>query len=280
MTGQIRSRVPWDEYLSLPGLSISRLKELRRSPQHYLYRMKVPRESAAMRLGTAAHCAVLEPERFDEQFAVWDRRTDGGKLSPRRGRVWEAFEREHAGRTIITDAEAELVEAIRHAVHTHPATGRYLWTGDPEVTMQWELGNRTCKGRVDWLTTDAHRPVLVGLKTARDCRPFIFGAQAARLGYHLQWAFYHDGYAAIQGVEPRLVEIVVESDPPHAVAVYSIPRDIIDQGRDEYRNLLAQLDECTAAQRFPGPCDVEQELSLPTWVYRTDDDIADLELET
>jgi hypothetical protein len=37
MTTGIRSRVPAAEYFSLPGVSITGLKEMRRSPQHYLW---------------------------------------------------------------------------------------------------------------------------------------------------------------------------------------------------------------------------------------------------
>jgi hypothetical protein len=95
----------------------------------------------------------------------------------------------------------------------------------------------------------------------------------------LQWAFYHDGYIAIRGEEPKVVEIVVESEPPHAVAVYSIPQDIIAQGRDEYERLLNQLRECEATGHFPGPHEVEEPLTLPNWYYEQYDDLADIGLE-
>src|SRR5690606_4436228 len=67
----ITPRMPWDDYLALPGVSITRLKELGRSPQHYRYRRDNPKESAPLTLGRAAHCAVLEPERYERDHAVW-----------------------------------------------------------------------------------------------------------------------------------------------------------------------------------------------------------------
>lgn len=294
MTIGIRSRVPASEYFDLPGVSITRLKEMRRSPQHYLYRMDHPTDTEPMRLGTAAHTAVLEPERFNRDFAVWGERTDSGNLRPRRGKDWTAFAQSYPGKTIITHDEFALVIPMAEAVRTNPIASPYLSAGDPEVTMQWMLGERQCRGRVDWLTmkapVDQYRnrvirysslayPCIVGLKTARDCRHFIFGNAAAKLGYHLQWAFYFDGYKEITGHTPKMVEIVVESAPPHAVAVYTIPKDIIDQGRDEYLALMKQLDECETTGYFPGPQEEEESLTLPSWRYQTEDDLSDLGLE-
>jgi hypothetical protein len=119
----------------------------------------------------------------------------------------------------------------------------------------------------------------VGLKTARDVRPREFGNQVARLGYHLSWAYYLDGYTAITGRVPELREIVVESAPPYAVAVYRIEADVVLQGREEYFELVKILNECEANGEWPGPVRTEQVLTLPTWAYRSDNDLAGLDLE-
>ena len=275
MNAAIQSRIPAREYFALPAVSISHLKDLKRSPLHYRHYLTHSKETPAMVLGTAAHTAILEPERFAVDYVVWGRRTESGRMAPRTGKAWDAFAEEHASRIIITEDEYALAMGMRDAVRAMPAAMKYLEAGEPEVSMSWMLGGRTCKGRVDWFTP----PRLVGLKTAKDCRHFTFGAASAKLGYHLQWAFYHDGYAAIRGEEPSMVEIVVESAPPHAVAVYRIPNDIIEQGRAEYEDLLRLLDECEAADEWPGPCIDEEDLTLPSWVYERQEDISDLGLE-
>jgi hypothetical protein len=276
----ISSRMPAAEYRALPGTSITRLKELRRSPLHYRYALAHPKETTALRLGTAAHVAVLEPERFSSQFAIWSRRSGKtGNLCPKNGKWWEAFQGENVGRDIITIDEAEYAMAIQRAVRSDPHAMRYLEQGDPEVTLQWTLRGRPCKGRLDWLTWIEGRPYLVGLKSARDCRHFIFGNAAAKLGYHLQWAYYFDGFEFIKSEHPGVKEIVVENAPPHAVAVYNIPDDIIQQGRDEYMVLHDQLAECERAGEWPGPSLGETDLTLPTWVYEAHDDISELGLE-
>lgn len=277
----IRSRMVRDEYDSLPGISITRLKELRRSPMHYLYRLSNPKQSDALTLGTATHVACLEPERFESQFTVWSGVTKTGRAKPRSGAKWLEFKdaATKGGATVLTAAEALESRTIASAVRNDALALPYLEVGDPEVTLQWTVRGYKARGRVDWLTKIDGEPVIVGLKTARDCRPIQFGNQCAKLGYHLQWAFYFDGYEFITGRQARMVEIVVENTPPHAVVVYRIPDDVIQQGRDEYLVLLDQLDECERTGQWPGPSTEEQYLTLPSWVYAAHDDLSELGLE-
>jgi len=276
----IRSRVPEAEYRAIPALNISRLKLLQKSPLHYHYETQHPSEpTPAMVLGTATHCAVLEPERFCRDYVAWCAKTSAGRTAPRTGKAWDEFVREFGERTILSEADAELAANMARAVRNDPVASRYLASGDPEVTMQWSLGDRACKGRADWITALDGEPVLAGLKTTRDVRHFAFAGTSARLGYHMQWVWYHDGYQQITGNTPRMVEIAVESAPPHAVVVYVITEDILAQGRDDYLALIETLDYCERTGEWPGPAQTEQILSLPSWIYGTDEDASELGLE-
>jgi exodeoxyribonuclease VIII len=278
-SGSVESRVPRADYDKVSAVSITKLKELRRSPQHYRYLLEHPKQSKPLTLGIATHVAVLEPERFERDFATWNRVTDAGAMAPRRGQHWDEFCARHNDKTILTPAEGALAQIIAAAVRADVVAMKYLEAGEPEVTLQWRTAERDCKGRADWLTHIEERPYLVGLKTARDCRPMIFGSQCAKLGYHLQFAFYYDGFEAITGKQAGMVEIVVESAPPHAVAVYRITSDVIAQGRDEYLQLMEVLQRCEASGEWPGPVPQEIELSLPTWAYYSaEDDIDSLGL--
>lgn len=272
----ITSRVPACDYFALPGISITRLKTLAKSPQHYQYELQNPRTTQPMTLGTAAHCAVLEPKLFEARYAVWARMSENGNQCPRRGQFWDAFVNENIGKTILTVEEHEFAQAIGRAVRGNPTAMKYLEHGEPEVTMQY--GER--RGRADWLTKFDGKPFVVGLKTARDCRPFIFGSAAAKLGYPLQWAWYFDLYASITGTEPEMIEIVVENKPPHAVVVYIIDEDTILQGRDEYQKLLEVLARCEATGEWPGPAECEQVLTMPSWYYGEQvDDLTSIGIE-
>lgn len=276
----MESRIPYPDYAATDGVSITRLKEIERSPQHYRHRLRHPTETAPLRLGTAAHCATLEPERYVRDFATWDETTASGRARPRNGKDWDAFKAAHEGQPIVTAAEHAHASAIAAAVRSHPTAARYLAAGDPEVSMVWQTGKHTSKGRVDWITRLDGVDVLVGLKTSTDCRPDVFGRQAARLGYAMQWAYYLDGYHAITGRMAKVVEIVVESAAPYAVAVYVIPAEVIELGRGTYLDLLAKLDECESTARWPGPVEGEVVLEIPRWAYRddTEDDVESIGL--
>jgi PDDEXK-like domain of unknown function (DUF3799) len=273
--------LPEPEYRALPALSISRLKEIKRSPLHYKHSLTHSRKSAAMTLGTAAHMAVLEPARFATSYAVWTARTSAGAMAPRKGSAWDAFLAENEGKESLTLDEHTDAISMQDAIRSCPAAMRYLASGEAEVSMRADMHGRDCRGRIDWLTTVDTLPHIVDVKTARDCRPFVFGKQSATLGYHMQLAWYHDLYAACNGgQEPLMKVIVVESAPPYAVAVYHITEDILAQGREDYLALLAKLTECEATDTWPGPVDGEEDLTLPTWAYtQAPDDLTDLGLE-
>lgn len=265
--GTIEPGLTFAEYRARDGLSITTLKEMLRSPLHFRHARDNPKDSAPFALGRAAHCAVLEPHRFGIDFAVWDRRTASGAMAPRNGKQWEEFQDGAYGRDIITADQAALALDMAISVHRDRQAMKYLRTGLPEVSMFWRNGPFQCRGRIDWLHESRDLgTVLVGLKSTQDCRPFHFSRQAKRLGYELQWAYYHDGWQTITGRAPdRVVEIVVEAKPPHAVGVYVIPGEVLQAGTEQYLALLEQLDECQRTDFWPGPNRTEQILTLPTW---------------
>lgn len=267
--GRIVAGVDFSTYRAAAGVNVSSLKELARSPLHYRYAKDNPKPTtSAMSLGTAAHCATLEPERFAAEFVTWT----GGR---RAGKEWDAFkaDAEAAQRLILTEDERDTALAIAQAVRACPEAMVYLKRGHAEVSMSWQHDEPelALKGRVDWLTVVDGCDVVVGLKTTRDLRPREFAAQAARLCYHWQWAFYYDGFERITGRKPAMVEIVVESAAPHAVAVYRIPEHVLERGRQEYRDALTTLAQCEASGVWPGPVVGEVEFDLPGWAYPEDE---------
>lgn len=275
----IYTHVPYEEYRAMPGLNISTLKVIDHSPKHFRYRQQNPQKSRAMALGHAAHVAVLEPERMPE-FAVWDRRSEKtGNLSPRTGQHWEAFQIQNHGREIITEDEYNEALEIQREVRSNKDAMQFLDVGEPEVSMQWTVRGRPCKGRADWLKPDGDAAILVGLKTSRDPRLYQFSNQIARsLNYHLQWAWYYDGFEFVTGKRPtKVVEIVVENAPPYDVIVYEIPDEVIQQGRDDYMRLLEKLEECERENYWPGAAPGVVLFSLPEWKYS--DEISGIELE-
>ena len=271
--GRIVANVPYAVYAAGAGQNVSPLKGFARSALHFKHGRENKSESDALTLGTAAHCATMEPHRFGSDFAVWDRRKENGDMAARTGPKWEEFKAANAGKELITEDQRDAALAIAQAVRGSADAMVYLKRGHAEVSMTWhdEQSFSMLKGRVDWLTVIDGCDVVVGLKTTRDLRPREFSAQAARLAYHWQWAFYCDGFRAITGRTPLMVEIVVENAAPHAVAVYRIPEHVLERGRQEYRDALEQLARCEASGVWPGPVVGEVEFDLPGWAYPEDE---------
>lgn len=272
------------DYWTIPGVNISTLKEMRRSPKHYRYRLENGRTpSAAMSLGTTAHIATLEPDRFLREFCLWTERKTNGDMMPRKGPKWEAFLAANPGKQAITSEEYERAVTLSRAVREDETAMRYLGFGKPEVAMTWHHADTglDCKGRVDWVTKVDGGPCIVDLKSSRNVDPHWFSRDVAKLDYHLQAAFYADGYEAAAGVAPRVVVVAVESSPPYDVVTYIIPTDVLGIGREAYTEALEKLVECRRANEWPGHGGhSEKILTLPAWaVPDEDDDLTTLGLE-
>jgi exodeoxyribonuclease VIII len=253
------------EYAALPGTNWSTLKELAKSPLHYQHLLERPRkDTPALKLGRAVHCAVFEPDELLVKYAVWQ----GGR---RAGKDWNKFRDANSHLDILSVDEYRQACAIRDAVHAHPAAGIYVSIiGGSEHVIQWTDRDTgiDCKARLDKLVDR-----VVELKTARDIDHRLFSTAVARYQYHGQLAFYHDGAQRhLDTILNPPVIIAVESSPPHDVVVYSCVF-LLDHGRDLYRKYLRTLAECRALDYWPGRAPLEEQvLELPAWAQMEDDD--------
>ena len=263
-------------YNALPGINWSTLKHAGKSPKHYRHAVDAgdKEPTPAMRIGSAVHCAVLEPDEFPRRYVVWT----GGA---RRGKAWTTFrDSVEDGREILTESECDRCIAIRDAVRNDPVAAKYLaGPGTFERVIQWtdeETGLR-CKGIIDRCADDVDgKRVLVDLKTTADANPHKFAATAARLGYHGQFAYYFDGMDASGEPVDRVVMIVVETSGPFDVCVYNVGEEVLWAGEEMYRGLLEKVKGCMSLGRWPGRFLCEEEFTLPQWAYPDDgEDVAD-----
>jgi len=261
-----------EDYDSIERVNYSSLKLIARSPAHYRHGLLEERaDTDALRMGRVTHLAVLEPERFRSLISVWD----GGR---RAGKDWDKFTEQNQGRELLTIEEHKLCLALQQAVRNDACSMRYISGGKPEVTILWTamVGGQevACKGRVDFDTDEA----IVDLKTTRNAEPGAFGRQSFGLHYHVQAAWYVDGYARAVGIGKPYVIVAVEKTPPHIVQVYRVPERHLELGREEYSAWLDRLVWCREHSRWPGYADDELELELPRWAV-PDDDNSDMGLQ-
>ena len=275
--------VPEHIYHSWRLASNSALTKLKRSPAHLRASWERPTDpTAAMRFGTAVHCAVLEPERFAALYATAEQcgaTTAKGERcanngTARYGGVWRC------GRHPVKDVEPDALEllpedqiaackAIRANLHAHPKLRKLLLApGTTELSVVWddaETGVR-CKARIDRLC-EIGGGIVLDLKTTSDARPFAFAKKIFEFGYYRQKAMYQDALRA-HGVDTEhLVFAAIENEAPYLVAGYRLSDGAADMGRAELRVLLRRFARCMDADTWPGYDPDIQEISLPAYAW-------------
>ena len=247
----------FEEYQAIDAINWTTLKHMRTSPAHYKWHLENPTpHTASMELGTAVHCAILEPERFAREFVPYRKR--------RAGKDWDEFEAANVTRTILRGEDFDTALAIVAAVRRHPVANHLLEVGEAEKVLVWtdDKTGLKCKGRADWVNGIG----LVDLKTSFDITQWKFSATAARQGYHAQLAFYRRGLFAT-GIEVPTKLLAVETEPPFDVLVYSLSEDELWAGECLVDMLLAKVKACQESNVWPGRSAEEVPLQLPGWAF-------------
>ena len=249
--------MPIADYLALPALGSHTIAAALRSAAHARQAM-VPEpdagKSPALLFGAALHCAVLEPDRFDAQYAVFD-----GDL-----RTKDAKERwvylEECGKTIIRRAQYDELIPLAAAIRSHP-TVQELWRegGVTEHVVLWDHDGMPMKCRPDWW--HPNRGVVLDIKTTTDASERAFSRACAAYGYHIQAHHYLTGTDA-----ERFIHIACEKEPPYAVAVYELDALSLAVGGEQWRRGIEVIREAQVSGRWTGYPEGVQQLSLPAWM--------------
>ena len=264
----LRSGLSYEKYSEIRAVNRSLLEKMMRSPAHAREYMLNPQEpTAAQKIGQAVHVAILEPEKFQAEYAVAppiDRRTKAGK------EAWDAFRASSGSRIILDNDEAALCEALRTSVKDHPEASKIVASrGTCESVACWRDGatGLDCKARID-LYCDFAGSTVVELKTTRDASPEGFSREISRYGYHRQAAYYLGGLEALSpATDRKFIFIAVEKEPPYAVGVYELDESSIEQGRVEIECLLSSYAKCVQEGVWPGYSPTIRPIGIPKWAF-------------
>lgn len=259
-------------------VNISTLKHILKSPRHYLHALSHPQtETDAMRLGTALHACVYEPQTWTTRYVVAPNFHRGRKDATALAAGYDggreaalAWDLAHVGAQSITREQFQAVEAMNASLKSDRIAAGYIVGGKAEQLVTWtdaETGI-ACRGRVDH-----YNGCLSDLKSCANIDPRAISRQIGALGYHAQLAFYHDGLEAngiVLAEAPAL--IFVESCAPYDVVVYEFEPDDIAAGRAVYRAALHRLSDCRASGVWPGVGRGERmRVEIPAWATSMDD---------
>jgi exodeoxyribonuclease VIII len=215
----------------------------------------------AMRWGSLVHTAILEPEKLHDAVSIMpaiDRRTKQGKED------YAAFVEACDGREVITIEEHEELTATLDAAWADPVARKALEMIElVETSIFFKANGIDCRCRPDAILTNG---VILDLKTTRDAAPDPFAKSIAAFRYHVQAAFYSDGYAEAFGEMPRgFMFLAIEKDPPYLSACYVATDAMIMRGRMEYQRDLDTYARCLETGEWPGLTRGVTEIDLPKW---------------
>lgn len=255
-----------EEYFAAPGLSHSGMKDLAVSHMRYWYLHVNPERpiiepTPEMRFGAALHCAVLEPEEFDDRYACeavqppgclatiedlrgWLRDTGTTPKGTRKADIiaqviaacgaeelppiWDIIEARHAehnaGKVIFNADEWSRLAGCTKALSEEPRVQAILAAGHPEVPL-FATDPTTgipLKGKLDWVTPK----ITLDVKTFVQKQKKSIDRSVADAIYYEE--YYRQGYLyhALRNLnghgDTDFVLAFVESNPPHEVRIKSL----------------------------------------------------------
>lgn len=222
------------------------------------------KETDALVFGSALHCLILEPEQFDDKYAVkpvCDRRTKLGK------ELYAEFLEESEGKTIITQEQHTAVHGIAKSLANHPLVSNMLQGGESEVSYFADdsFYQVTRKCRLDYFKNGT----IIDIKTCTDASPQGFLRSVIKYNYHLQASYYLDTVnMSGEDTAKDFVFVAVENTFPYAVGVYKLDQQSLNAGRNRYKAALTKLAEFKTSDKPVETFGYSQslvELELPLW---------------
>jgi exodeoxyribonuclease VIII len=268
-------------------ISASALKKLKVSPAHFKEEEEV-KETDALLFGSAYHCFILEPERFEKEYCVFDDSVVCGALiakgakSPRATndyKTWYAGEISFSdGKILIDKSDKDKLQAMKDRLMNHPYARMLLNNGINEQgymgEIQTESGEIKVKIKPDHINEG--KKIIVDLKTCMDASVDGFSRHAADMDYHIQTSCYSDIMEKMtgDGRPYKFFFIAQEKKKPFAFNLFESSPQFISQGRFEYEMLLQLYKYCIDNNTWPGYqvwCQNKYgilELKLPAWAIK------------
>jgi exodeoxyribonuclease VIII len=254
MTAHVDPDLSMADYHANAGWGSSDLKAMRLGPPAMVpWRKANPSEDTdATRLGTAVHCAILEPHRFP---AIYAHKPEGMTFASKEGKAWRD-DPCRASAKVLTHDEWCAVEQIVAAFDGKGIARDALGAAEGvEASVFWNdpMTGEKCKGRPDWFDSDC----VYDLKVSRHAVEASIAFRAYAEGWMHQLAHYRTGlYEA--GVPVRLGRLVVIGPQPpqaHRVFCIEVKEAALDVMAMENALTVKRLQECRLANDWPGTLD-------------------------
>lgn len=192
--------------------------------------------TASMTLGTAAHCFLLQPERFQQEYQVV---TDG--------RSKESKDAKESGKNTINLKDADRLLQMKerlivfHEARKFPATN-ILLHGIKELLIEHETEFYIHTGEIDALDID--KGIIVDYKTTSAPSVYhdFWEEHVTRYYLHLQMAYYAMLYQLKFGKKAKKFYHVVQSiEPPYVVSCFELGKEAIETGNKQVNSAIKKI---------------------------------------
>jgi hypothetical protein len=251
---QIPDRKTYD---ATPALNYSGAKALIVSGLHYQAYLNQDREvTPALTLGSALHCAVLQPELYDGLYATApegiDRRTTAGKAA------FAEFATVNEGKTILKSEDALQVDRMATAARDLLARHKVTIV-KAEVMYTVDYCGCPLKSAIDLVSEDGY---IWDLKSCLDASPKGFLAAVRSYRYNLQQHFYRTVYEIETKERPRGFRFACVEKETMATAVYELGPELTSYAVADFEKAVTLYKSCTALGEWPGYSDEVQTIDL------------------
>lgn len=245
-------------YEDIDAVRWSNLKHARVSMLEYQHAVNNPTpDNHRFAVGRAIHTAILEPEKLNEQYAVFT----GARRS---GKAWDEFNEQNAAKTILKTEEWDAVNRAAERVAKHELAqewiNRDLALIERPITWVDPYSKLPCKAR-----PDSVHSAIVEVKSTNTVDERDFIRNASKMGYFGQLAFYRRGYRELTKMWLPCAIVAVEVEAPHDIGVFVVDEDSLRVADDEISRLLSKVAECTKTGKWPGRYDAARPMSMPPW---------------
>lgn len=220
-------------------LSSSNLKLLYQDPakfkHEYLDGNGKKLEGDFLTEGSAAHTLLFEPEKFDEEYAVFDGfRRDGLK--------WEEFKAKNPDKTLLTTPMLHRVKRYHESILRRPEALALVKDGMPEHTMTAKLQGVNIKARCDYIIPE--KGIIVDLKTtSKPAGLELFKVSVDQYSYQLSAALYMQVAFEIYKRNFDFYFVVV-SKPDLVTDVYKLSKESAAVGHHMVNKALQSYRRC------------------------------------
>ncbi|MCP5024394.1 MAG: hypothetical protein GY930_21820, partial [bacterium] len=265
------------EYLARPEISRGRIvSEIENSSYKANYdAINGIVATSAMKLGSAAHAAVLEPKVFQQDWVIFE-----GPKTCKTGGIptgkWADFLDLHSydEDKILKPHEYRLCLDIQNAFLNHRGFQHLIADTTHEPSVYWDEK----KARFDAYK----KGVVIDIKTARDISDDGL-ERALGVSNMIQIPHYLEGAAAVEGIEfdwvtaedfgdlPSFIFAFVSKTAPFEVRLKEVPFEHVKRAAMHRHVALEQIKHCQETKVFPSYSQGIEPLSTKPYIFPAED---------